>query len=825
MPATRACAMAVLMLVSATVALAEAPPPVGDLGDPARLTIIGAEAFAAETIKRELYRDLEIANAAYRNEPFDRFARLMAEKTVDGYQGKGFFQCQASASVDRQANRLVLTIKEGPRYRAGEIEVTGCRFIKSEPLRRRLIAPSKSPSIEETVSDMSSGYHPQPGSHLRLHGYRKAVSWCIGEYAELDRYSQAGLVEAVEQSLSAEGRSFANFEIRYRPDPNKRTIDLLIHIKDEGRPATIDRVVFVSGQKRNAHDDILRFAGLAEGTLLTDAVLQEATKRLSGSGRFTKSEIKVEPPANPTEPLTVVFDVEEYDRAPLLGQELSREESALEKLGRWLQQFGDSQEEMVVEFHTDGLNIEFVAAPRKGALAIVRKVDGQPRPTDEPTWAFLMTDHRAGFYSGKRRAKLEMGTIRSPIWLQIAATLHDVVPHSGKGGTVGIGLGMKSSPVQKSHCRLKFGDTPASMLALAHQPDSRMTWRGTVLTVEFADRRFELDAETGRPLAATFGKTEATRTTLRSERGVFDRRLHQIDSWAATWQNVAESESPVTAAVTFVCDEAISSMSTPECKFFRDPIAAWRKATSAGLLKGLDHLVLAASREEESRFCVPDLPDCLKFDSESMEMIRFIFSRIGICRADELFPRGSWAWTLWRESMFKLAGSSGHFHDELGREFAHRTAGPLRNLCASVVLRALGMTVESRVAARQGLAHLNIEDFRRDYLALLCTDSFVAECLHNTAAAMRELDDKEISHLMFSLDMLNLLDVEQAAGLSVRLSRLRREAAGLATTDLRQTFDACWDTLLAREFELLLTDLAAENPPSRTAARHSRRPK
>lgn len=806
--------MAVLGLVLFGVAKAETPPDVvGDLGDPARWAIVGAKIFTADEIKLALQRDLQIGNASHRTESLDGFVKLLVERATDGYQSEGFPDCKIAASVDRSANQLVLRVTEGPRYRAGEIKIAGHQTIDAEELRRGLTTRRQSPLLGESPSDFAERHNGPVNLPLFLTGRRGLASWRTGDYATVDRHSLAGLRVTLNDGFFRQGRLFATFELQCTPDGARGVINLLIRIIDEGRPATVDRIVVIGGD-HNRDSDILSLVGLAHGMVLTDPALQAARRRLSRSARFTKSDIKVEQPVQTGDPLAVTINVKPYDRAPPLGRPLSREEAALEKLGQWLNGFSESREEIVVHFQNASTSVEFVAAPQVGVVAQIREAAGNGIPAGPPTFAFVLTDQRVGFYSARRRAKLEAGTVDSPVWVKINTALHDVEPHSGRGGEVTFGVGIKNSPLQQAHCQLKFLDAPASMLALAYQPKSHLSWNGSVLSVVFDKKRIEFDADSGRLLAATALKSDDISLTFRSEPGGLECRLRQLYSWTAGWPNMAETQHPVSAALIFIFDDAIAHLSDENSKFIRDQLSAWRKAIAAGMLAAVDRLVIEVSNKDASKFGLPMTAGCLEFEDDSLDMTRFMFSRYGFEKADQLAPRGSWAWTLWRQAMLRVAGDSRHFHDELGSEFAHQAAGPLRNLCAALVLRKLGMNIESRVAAREGLAHLNIDDFRRDYEAILSSDAFVGECLRDVAHALGELDLREMDNLLNLLSFCGVFDVSDGSRLAIYLARLRRIDQSPADVATSRMLDTCWKVILENRFKSLLTELASSVPES-----------
>lgn len=811
------CAFVVFGLIAAhALSIEPTNVTVGDLGSPSRLSIVGAKSFPTDQIRRALFEDLEVANAAYRTDSLRQFMDLLVKKLLEGYLVDGFFDVRASISITPDASGLVLTVDEGRRFRAGGIKVTGNQTIDAESLRKELLPKPTARTVDTLFDDATGRPFPDKGSALTLTGRKGSMHWCPGEPAVLDQYNRDHFQDTIAEALFHQGRLFVDFDLKFVPDRKRDTIDLVIVLNNEGRPATIDQIVFPASAGKSRHEDVLSLCGLARGVVLTEAVLQKARKRFSGSARFAKADITVRRPRL-GQPLVVVLDYEEYKQAPPLDRALSAEELALEKLGQWMQDFSDSTEELVVEDASTGIHVEFVAAPRSGILVEVydRAAD---RATAPPVWAFVMTEDRVGLYSGRRRSKLEARAMSSPFWLKVGASLHGVGPDSGKDGKLVFGLGMTESPV-KQHVRFNLLDTPSSTLAFAYENGSRIERHGRNVAVSYGDKRIEFDAESGRLLNAVVFDDPKETARLRTEVGAFERQAKQLDSWAASWDDLSDPRRPMSAGLEFVFDDAIAALSDPKMETFRDIAKAWRNAIAAGLLTPMDDIVRAASQEDDSEFYVPSTSEYVTLDNDSTEMIAFMFSRMGITRADQLFERDGWAWTLFREAMFRLAGRSRHFHEELGRQFAHQESGPLRNLCAALVLRQFGMAIESRVAAQQGLARMTIEDFRRDYLAITSTETFLGRVLQYTVGALGQLNDDDLRNFLLTFTFLSLLDVPDGVRLAVCVKQVAAENRGSPETLLPNFLDAFWVSVLRERCQKIFTDIdtgSASSPPANT---------
>jgi hypothetical protein len=536
------------------------------------------------------------------------------------------------------------------------------------------------------------------------------------------------------------------------------------------------------------------------------------------SVRFVKHDIAVERPTQRDQPLIVAIDVKEYEHAPLLGERLSPEEQTLENLARWLAGFGDSREQIVVRFQGESVSAEVVAAPQYGVLGTIRERGSvREEQTGLFTWAFVVSDERVGLYSAKRCCKIETGPVPCPLRLQVSASIDEAKPDSGGRSTATVGLGTKSSDWRQRHCLLKFLNTPASVLAFAHQNDSQLTWRGPLLDVAFKQKLVTIDSRSGRLVEALIeedGRGQFLR--MSSEPAAFQRRLREIDAATSSWTNVVDPRRPLSAALEFLCDDAIDMLTNDKWKGMRESIEAWRKAVAAGLLGAFDHVLVSTAPHDASDFFIPASTEYLAYADDSPEINRFLLSRVVVAHVDRLAPPDSWAWILLREAMFRFAGDSQHFHDQLGRDFARRTSGPLRNLCAALVLRQLEMPIESRVAAQQGLGHLTVDDFHRDCLPLLSADAFLGEWLLRTADALGQMDRADIEKCLGVFVIAGVLEAPEASRLVQALTGLQPRPGRLSAAALPGVLDECWNEVLQKRFRLLLTDLASHIPQTST---------
>src|SRR5664279_2274048 len=104
-----------------------APGRVGDLGDPARLSIEGAQTFTEGDIRRALGSDLDYLVAAHPEATLSECLTALEDRVRAGYRDCGFPDVVVQARFDLPARRIVAKVTEGPRFRCGALQVTGLK--------------------------------------------------------------------------------------------------------------------------------------------------------------------------------------------------------------------------------------------------------------------------------------------------------------------------------------------------------------------------------------------------------------------------------------------------------------------------------------------------------------------------------------------------------------------------------------------------------------------------------------------------------------------------------------------------------------------------
>ena len=658
-------------------------PMVGDLGKPANLEIRGATTFTGAEIAKVLGEDIDLASAARPGMPLGMFLKVLADQTRLGYQSDGFPEVKVEAFVDHPRHKVVLTINEGPRFMAGEIRVTGTRTIDPAWLIEQLTP------VADAV--------PQGGAVVTWSPVKKnnGMRWPIGKPAWFDATSLGRLRERVETLLADLGRKAADFTLDVMPEPTHGVAPLVIRFQHEGRPATIDEIEII-GNKRNSRDDVLAFLDVRPGMLFTREVRERIDERLIHSGRFTKSNVKNFRPTKPGEPFKLRISLTEYVHAPLLTKPLSREEAALVRFSQWVRHFDEGEDDLLVQFSDAERTWELVVSPRHGVLALVRSgVIGNSPNAENLSFesAFVVGEQKFGAYSSARRQKFSAVAMPAPLVVLLTVTIHGgPLKFDGKCSmTTGIQV-HSDFKRDRRHIKPQLRLTAVAALALAHLDDSRCTWGGGTLRVDYAGRYLRIDERTGRLIDQVVYEPDGPRTRTMVAQGEFERRSREIDAATVGFTEVADVLGPWTKACEFFCDEVLIWLPTTDRSQARRLVTVCRTLVDRGLFAPLDRLLVEAfgSGQHQAEFSIPTRE---RFDDVTKDMafiVRVFAKFFGIRLGNALWPEESWTCDWWREATLAAAGTRDSAH-ELARQFWSPEIGPLHCLLNGELAQELGV--------------------------------------------------------------------------------------------------------------------------------------
>lgn len=793
--------------------LAEDNEIVGGFGDFSRLEISGLVSFTAEEIRDELRDDFDALLAAHPLAPLSDLPVAIRERLVAGFLNEGFAEAEVEVRLDRDQQRLQAVVREGPRYVAGSVRVEGAAQIPVDRLIERLTKPYPPREAVKLAFGPGDGEHVQwkdrDGKDVEL----KAPVWKHGDTARLAPVSKEWMARKVKFALEDQGFRFAKFQIDMESDSKTQTADLVVHLEAEGPKASLDEIEIV-GNKRDSKEAILKYLNLNEGSLLTRAEQTRVEYELWRSGRFIDYELTPAPPDAVDDPVKLQIKVTESPYAPPIDQPLSREEQVLLKMREWLANPDRWQGDMTLRVKPGDWTFELVLTPGGGVLATF-----SPQ-SEEPHRAFAVVASKdvVGFYPATAPVKLE--ALSAPVQLEAK-----------------IGVGLNADPGDPpKHFKLSFGFSihngrssdlkcpftgsinmqPAVAVANVHAHNAKVQWDGGTLTLLSDRGRMQVDEASGALLSyRDKGNRDAIEITFR--KGAFDRRLQDIRERTGELENGFDPDRPLSSFLAFFCREEViaelvdevvarvyeSKKSDEEMETIKNQLKTLtlaRKLLDAGVLQPIDDLYTEPESQKDAEF---DVPTNISPSDKQLNLAA-IYARVAVTMADELFPRNSWLWTVWREAGFTVAGKGKYTGPQLQVLYESRDFGPACYLALGALLERVQPRM-SQLFASRGLWSTDAADFRKDYEPLMDRQYVVGACLLQASKLIRELDAEEIRGIV------DRLPDEYGACLQAFANELQSDDSRATEQAIPAALDRCWDAGLKQVVESQLRGLRDRN--------------
>lgn len=786
---------------SLPVHAAETYVPVGDYGDPDRLTIHGAEAIAPEKVKSGLQGDLEVLLAAHPAASVLSYVETLRRRTLTGYRHYGFPDVEATVRHDSENQRLIVAVKEGRRYTAGEVEIAGNRTIAAARLVELLTQPRPprdaiARGIFQPDGKPLTVWVDQNGEPVKM----EDPFWRLGKPAPFDRVTCSRLERQLARGLADLGYYSTTFDLRVVPNTDNATARLVIDILDEG-PQAILREVEIEGNEKNSRQEIFEYAGLEQGMLLDRETCVRIQRRLRRSGRFIKSEVTPSVSAAGDGKVKLTIQLIEYSEAPPLSKPLSQEEQILLKFRDRLMDFEKWEEDLVISAVDRPL--QCIYSPRRGVL--FRYSEGAENdPAAATNWVLVLSPEQIGIYSTARRKKLVAPVPRMQLVANCSLSLTENVdkPFSLKLSFGGKSLESGQAP---GPFRPIFSADPAFFVAHAHAHDAECRLDNGELTIESSISRLRIDAATGRLLEQVIlpEKDGPPVARLYFEQGAFERRLSEIMAVAANFPNEYQARRPIGSTLAFLCeDEMVSKLLQLEPRVGRAAQALLR-TLDQDVFEPLDQAFAKVVKDGEDRFSIPS--NHPKADESAESWSEAGAAWLALRANDKVFPRGSWPWTLTREVASITLGQKEHAQKTLKKLAAHESIGPLGCALLGILLERMNPQAARAFAAR-GLQRLSDEDFRGDCRVLFHPDYVTGKFLRWLVQLGGKIGDEDARVIAESL-----LD-ENATRFLEYLEIVRERRDEPADEVISTLLDAIWQGGLRRRVESALRSM--KDPPS-----------
>jgi hypothetical protein len=776
---------------------------VGELGDLKKLEIRGATTFAADDIKDQLWRNLDVQVAAHPKSPLRDYLATLEEKVAEGYRHAGFWDVQAKCEVDSKAGRPVVLVSEGPRLKAGDIRVEGARSLPVADLVRRLTnrrpkqsQESKSAGMTATSANKSFGSAKMMGGC----GCGKSEEteppvWEQGKPARLDRQTQKKRVDAIKDAFADLGYSSARFFDDVVRDSQRKTVSLVIKIHGEGARTVLD-TIDVTGNVKNSREEVIDYLGLQPGMPLSRELCTRLKDRLWTSGRFTKCDVALIPTFGRAEKQGLAIELTEYAKGPRLAERLSPAEEALLKCRNCLMDSSNWPGDLVCRAPSRGVSL--VISATRGTLLMLRDpVQSGKGPSLHH--AIAMTRAEVGFYNvatGKKYAFSPEG--RQLIFDMTMKYCDD--PESLKNDQpfrmmFGAGVNSGEENARQMPFRLKLTMEPVAFLAWAHEHRAKPTVADGVVSINTVSDIMRIDAKSGRLLEMSLlgredGEKEESRKILVAfEKGEFDRQFDELRGSVARHVNVFDAKQPFGSAGKFLVSDGAYWPKQALVFYGRDPdkdvepeaARILCKLLDGGILKPLDAIAWNGGKDKDPQFKICD------DDGFGSHGFMGVAAQLTLTAIDYVFPRDSWPWTLTHETALSIVGKGRYGEEEMFDLYTSNQTGPICSLVAGTANLWTNPPMARKFAAR-GLKKLDVTEFRKDYQFLVRPDHSIAKHADEIGAALRKLDDNDVAYLVKKAGPRHARYVE--AGF--RALRQHRDRSAIEA--LPAVFDALWES-------------------------------
>jgi len=710
---------------------------VGRFGDARRWKISGTAQVDEDQVRRAVSKDLQAQLACHPLAPRNELAAAIASKVQAALQQAGFGESRVAATLDMEAERLILEIHEGARYMRGEVRIEGGQAADCQALHERLTRPyppaeATRPLIVQAGIERAVQWLNRDGKLLAL----ESPVWEAGKPAPLHPQAQKRLEHDVRTALEDLGYRDARFEVLRQTRPETHTVDLVVRIGTWGSAATLQSIS-VQGHERSSETAILQWLGLQTGEVLTRRRLAELEQRLWSSGRFVKHQVTADATGEGQAGKRLTIELKESPYAPPLDTDLGRESLALLRVRDWLCNPENWQADLVFTYSVPGGVLEMVLSPEHGMLVVQRPVD----QAAGPQFALVSTADRLFCRLAGLARRFEIPLTDKTVELTLGFSLNEDQDEPDKPFSVLVGFRGDSKTTSRfaSGCPVRFclDIAPVAAHAFPYLPGAQVSWQGTQLTVETERERFVVDEATGR-LLQYHSKKDGQDVSVAFAPGAFSQRWDALQPVAADLPNAFDAARPLSSLLEFAAD-AVGALP-----------AAWRTAAwvqtvcrsmpmvrtllQRGVLQDIDALIVDWQQDEPITLSIPaEAPG-------PSNWLGAIAGQFAFLAADTCFPRGSWPWTVGRETAFALANQAKYLQPTLQDFYRDEQIGPLGAWLVSCLVERVDPRLATRFAVR-GLRDTSVDGFRHDFLPLLDDTALAGRLLARTAVVLQEVDE------------------------------------------------------------------------------------
>jgi hypothetical protein len=711
---------------------------VGDLSSPDRWEIRGTTVTAA-ALRLGLAIDLEVAAAARPRSPLQRLLDVIQLRLAERFRYAGYPDVTVDVSCDESSQQVIIDVTEGPRYRAGSIQVLGTDADAVAEIKRRLTT--------ECVHDQSG--FPKLDGKGRVIGWTDREGeeiepekpiWFEGEPARFRLADQDQIHTIVCQVLADAG--YEEPIVTVRLDRTDTVANLVIQV-DELGPITEIAEVHIDGNLVNSESEILKLLDLTLPARLTAELRLRIHRALWGCGRFMNYRIQIQP-VDSSQMLHI--HVAEVPGAPSLSSPLSPLAESLLRLRSQLMGEDGLQTDWVIESEHGPYRWTEVHS-NQGLLIECKQPQGRLENT------VILSPQSIAAYDSTAAKKIAF-QVQSCLTIHCLLRMDGVDVQEPFRVVLGVSIADPTEPHQ-SCVRMNLTCDPSYFVGTAYDHRTSAVDGGDELRVTIPYGELRLEKATGKLIEIRV--TDENSQPFAIIRGVpneFERRCHELERRASAFADCHDEQRPISSIVDFVLHSSwmqmcIDSAELTENK--RDQIHQGVRLVQ--LLIEHDRFAPLDDWATSQRDSDDDRDEPLtevRIPSPEPKELHEEAAIVGLMFSDALLTRNEWPWLLSRELSLALIGQGELYGGTVMDILSSEDCGPVPHwLIAEMLNRAPGGHDAAVAVARRGLLYLEFEDFQRDWAAVVRKWS---PAMQQIAQLLGKLSEDELDALSQVLD-------------------------------------------------------------------------
>ncbi len=743
--------------------------------NPERWEFLGSLTFDVPRLRDALAVDIDVLLASRLSRDPDELAGVLAGRLAEGYRHGGFPDVSITSEIVPERERLVFTVKEGPRYQNGPVRIEGATTIPVQELSDGL---TKGTGPEEAFLRWSQP--PEQGGAkewYKLNGEKvnpdKPV-WKPGKPTPFHAQAERGIVDVVKRILSRCGYTKPAFTMRLEPHNGGETT-LVVSIADEG-PRSVLGEIAVHGNTVNTAEQILTYLKVEAGQTLDIDSASRWQWRLQESARFYEAKVEITPPPLGAGPSRLDIHVVEMPKLPSLVEPLTPLQETAVRAARWMTAPKKEDWQLTLKASipaeyrpylfpawrdAESILIRFTVSAADGAALLEAEfIDAD----QSPLWAAHAHFNRdqLQLLNLTRKAKLSFPVSDTKLILN-ANWLVRKPDAEGRASAMFFGFGFNNNGHHGSRApEINTVVSPAAVLVEALKPEIQSTLEDGLLRLTRPGTCMEFDAETGRLQQLVVTDGDHLDVSISAESGLYRKRIQEQSAAYAGCREALNDAAWMTSTCNFLLDEATAlGMPTAETQ---KHLAVLRRLLDAGVFRVIDehlrHQDDPMARDVSDFEIPPPIPHGPPHPLAWLKP----FLHVALNGYTAVFPRDTGAWIAGREAALALLGgkqgaiSPNRVVDALDEA----DAGPISFLLAAEMFHYVS-PYHRYVLSNEAAERLDGPAVRSDLRVLTDERSLAGKVVVALAEAVREASPEDLALLTSWVTKSRFDDVLQPA--------------------------------------------------------------